>query len=124
VETSAGGLVENATETITNEKIPSTPEGMIVAYGSLVIMAMLPIFFGAMRSVKHQKQKKDSGEKPENMSSKDAMMFPIIASGALFGLYLLFKIFSKDYINMLLTGYFFVLGVLALAHLINPVIVH
>lgn len=59
VETSAGGsLVENATETITNEKIPSTPEGMIVAYGSLVIMAMLPIFFGAMRSVKHQKQKK------------------------------------------------------------------
>lgn len=56
------------------------------------------------------------------MSSKDAMMFPIIASAALFGLYLLFKIFSKDYINMLLTGYFFVLGVLALAHLINPVV--
>lgn len=59
--TSAGGsLVENATETMTNEKIPSTPEGIIVAYGSLVIMAMLPIFFGAMRSVKHQKQKKVS----------------------------------------------------------------
>lgn len=59
VDTSAGGsLVENVTETITNEKIPSTPEGMIVAYGSLVIMAMLPIFFGAIRSVKHQKQKK------------------------------------------------------------------
>lgn len=51
-------VVENATETITGAKIPATPEGMAVAYGSLVIMAMLPIFFGAIRSVKHQKQQK------------------------------------------------------------------
>lgn len=52
--------VENATETITGKKIPSTPEGMLVAYGSLVIMAMLPIFFGSMRSVSHQKHQKVS----------------------------------------------------------------
>lgn len=59
LETSAGGIpVENVTETITNAKIPASLEGMIVAYSSLVIMAMLPIFFGARRSVKHQKQKK------------------------------------------------------------------
>ncbi len=50
--------VENATETITGKKVPSTPEGMLVAYGSLVIMAMLPIFFGSMRSVSHQKHQK------------------------------------------------------------------
>ena len=40
------------------EKIPATPEGMAVAYGSLVIMALLPIFFGAFRSVKYHKEQK------------------------------------------------------------------
>ena len=34
-----------------------------------------------------------TGEKPETMTQKDAMMFPIIASCALGGLYLFFKIF-------------------------------
>lgn len=49
-------------------------------------------------------------------------MFPVIASVALFGLYVIFKIFSKDHINLLLTGYFFFLEVLALSHLLSPVI--
>lgn len=56
------------------------------------------------------------------MTKKDAMMFPIIASCALFGLYIFFKIFSKEYINLLLTGYFFILGVLALSHLMAPIV--
>lgn len=34
----------------------------------------------------------DSGEKPETMSSKDAAMFPIIASCTLFGIYLVFQV--------------------------------
>lgn len=85
-------------------------------------MALLPIFFGSLRSVKHHKEQKESGEKPETMSHKDAAMFPLIASAALFGLYLFFKIFSKEYINLLLTGYFFFLGVLALCHLMSPLI--
>lgn len=52
--------VENITQNANNTttKPPSTPEGMVVAYGSLVIMAMLPIFFGSIRSVKHHKLKK------------------------------------------------------------------
>jgi minor histocompatibility antigen H13 len=37
-------------------KVPSTPEGMAIAYGSLVIMAILPIFFGSYRSVRHHKE--------------------------------------------------------------------
>lgn len=48
-------LTENASNT--TGKVPSTPEGMAVAYGSLVIMALLPIFFGSYRSVKHHKEK-------------------------------------------------------------------
>uniref|UniRef100_A0A8D8CL00 Minor histocompatibility antigen H13 n=1 Tax=Culex pipiens TaxID=7175 RepID=A0A8D8CL00_CULPI len=107
-------------------KTPSTPEGMALAYGTLVVMAMLPIFFGSIRSVKHHREQttafEKTGEKPDTMTSKDAMMFPIMASCALFGLYMFFKIFSKDNINFLLTGYFFFLGVMALAHLLSPVI--
>jgi minor histocompatibility antigen H13 len=99
---------------------------MAVAYGSLVIMALLPIFFGAFRSVKHHKQQRqtyqDGGERPETMSHKDAAMFPLIASCALFGLYIFFQIFSKEYINLLLTFYFFFLGILALTHLLSPVV--
>uniref|UniRef100_A0A336LH20 CSON007940 protein n=1 Tax=Culicoides sonorensis TaxID=179676 RepID=A0A336LH20_CULSO len=117
-------VVENLNKTegeeLTGKKIPSTPEGMAVAYGSLVIMALLPIFFGSYRSVKHQDKQKESNEKPETMTSKDAMMFPLIASCSLFGIYLIFKIFSKDHINLLLTGYFFLLGVMALTHLLTP----
>jgi len=33
-----------------------------------------------------------SGEKPETMTSKDAAMFPIIASCTLFGIYLVFQV--------------------------------
>lgn len=55
---SVAQAAENITETITNAKTPSTPEGMAVAYGSLVIMAILPIFFGSRRSVEHHKIKK------------------------------------------------------------------
>ncbi|KAG1681865.1 Minor histocompatibility antigen H13 [Nymphon striatum] len=64
----------------------------------------------------------ESGEKPETMTKKDAAMFPLIASAALFGLYIFFRVFSKEHINLLLTGYFFFLGVLALAHIISPIV--
>jgi len=98
----------------------------MVAYLSLVVMALLPIWFGSFKSVKHhQNQKKTSeetGEQPETTTSRDAMMFPLIASCALFGLYIFFKIFSKEYINLLLTGYFFFLGVLALCHIMTPIV--
>lgn len=113
--------VQNVTNS-TSTKIPATPEGMAVAYCSLVIMALLPIFFGAFRSVKHHKEKKESGQQQDTMSQADAALFPIIASTALFCLYIVFQVFPKEYINLILTGYFFILGILALSHLINPVI--
>lgn len=119
-------IEEAITETVKNvsAKVPATPEGMAVAYGSLVIMALLPIFFGAFRSIKSYEEQKlqgeKTGEKAETMTQKDAAMFPIIASCALFGLYLVFKVFSKEYINLLLSVYFFVLGIFALSHMIGP----
>ncbi|XP_061113934.1 minor histocompatibility antigen H13 isoform X2 [Conger conger] len=125
--------VANATDSInaTVTKFVSTPEGTALAYGSLVFMALLPIFFGALRSVSCSKSKvaaesdygfqsRNSSDMPETITSRDAARFPIIASCTLFGLYLFFKVFSQEYINLLLSMYFFVLGILALSHTISP----
>uniref|UniRef100_A0A3Q2I0B1 Histocompatibility minor 13 n=1 Tax=Equus caballus TaxID=9796 RepID=A0A3Q2I0B1_HORSE len=98
---------------------PSTPEGIALAYGSLLLMALLPIFFGALRSVRCARGK-NASDMPETITSRDAARFPIVASCALLGLYLFFKIFSQEYINLLLSMYFFVLGILALSHTISP----
>jgi len=108
----------------TTGKIPSTPEGMALAYSSLLVMALIPIFVGAFRSVKSHKEQLEAsattGEKPETMTQKDAAMFPIIASCALFGLYIFFQVFSKEHVNLLLSVYFLVLGIFALAHTVSP----
>uniref|UniRef100_A0A8B9HFC4 Histocompatibility (minor) 13 n=1 Tax=Astyanax mexicanus TaxID=7994 RepID=A0A8B9HFC4_ASTMX len=103
----------------TAAKFVATAEGTALAYGSLVLMALLPIFFGALRSVSSSKSK-NASDMPETITSRDAARFPIIASCTLFGLYLFFKIFSQEYINMLLSMYFFVLGILALSHTMSP----
>ncbi|KAM6982655.1 minor histocompatibility antigen H13 isoform 1-T1 [Tautogolabrus adspersus] len=122
----------NGTEALNaTAKFVATPEGTALAYGSLVFMALLPIFFGAIRSVSCSKSKElgdndyDSGfrnasDMPETITSRDAARFPIIASCTLFGLYLFFKVFSQEYINLLLSIYFFGLGVLALSHTMSP----
>jgi len=53
---------ENLTkyQNATTARVPSTPEGMAIAYGSLIIMAILPIFFGSYRAVKHHKEQQVS----------------------------------------------------------------
>lgn len=85
-------------------------------------MAIIPIYFGSYKSVDAQKRKKDSGEEVETLTTKDAAMFPLIASGALFSIYIIFRIFSKEYINLLLTFYFVGLGVAAVTKSISPII--
>lgn len=114
------GTASNGTEALNGTaKFVATPEGTALAYGSLVLMALLPIFFGALRSVSCSKSK-NAADMPETITSRDAARFPIIASCTLFGLYLFFKVFSQEYINLLLSVYFFVLGVLALSHTMSP----
>lgn len=110
----------NGTEALNaTAKFVATPEGTALAYGSLVFMALLPIFFGALRSVSCSKSK-NASDMPETITGRDAARFPIIASCTLFGLYLFFKVFSQEYINLLLSVYFFGLGVLALSHTMSP----
>ena len=78
--------------------------GIFLAYGVIITMACWPIYVGAFRSLKpaglSQKDgkivyQKDDHADQDIMSSKDAYMFPIVGSGALFGLYMLFKLFGK-----------------------------
>lgn len=61
----ANTVINQTLENITKKenvtgKIPATPEGMAVAYGSLIIMAVIPIFFGSYRSVRHHKEQQVS----------------------------------------------------------------
>ncbi len=53
-------LAEAVNQAATNgtAKFKSTPEGMFVAYGSLVVMALIPIFYGSFRSIGFQKEQK------------------------------------------------------------------
>jgi len=48
-------------------------------------------------------------------------MAPFVASGVLFGLYIIFRIFHKDYVNLLLSSYFLLFGIFALASTIRPI---
>ena len=48
--------IDQVTNSTTKPK--STPEGMAIAYGSLVVMALIPIFYGSFRSVGFQKEQK------------------------------------------------------------------
>lgn len=53
------------------------------------------------------------------MNQSDAYWFPVIGSGVLFGFYLVFKFFSKDYINLLLTAYFGIFGASSLGSMLG-----
>jgi minor histocompatibility antigen H13 len=89
-----------------------------ITYFSMLIMALIPIIIGSFLSV----FKEIDADDKEVMSKHDAMMFPVIGSCVLFGLYLLFKFFSKEYINMLLTAYFLLLGFVSLSKTIAPIL--
>ena len=49
-------------------------------------------------------------------------MFPFIASGFLFGIYLVILLVSKEYITFVLNIYFFLIGIVALFRAIQPVL--
>jgi minor histocompatibility antigen H13 len=88
---------------------------IIYAYAAIVTMAAVPIYIGA-----HLSLHTPEDEKEEAMTTKDAYMFPVIGSGVLFGLYMLFKMFNPAMINLLLTAYFLILGFISLDKTFTP----
>jgi len=90
------------------------PETIWIAYAAMVTMAFVPIYLGSFRSLKL------SGG--ETMTQKDAYMFPVYGSCFLFGLYIVFKVFSKELINYLLSAYFIIFGIGAMVMTFSPAI--
>lgn len=82
---------------------------------NVVLTSSLTVFVGCWRSVK-------AAPPSETMSKEHAMRFPFIGSAVLLSLFLLFKFLPKDLVNLVLTAYFVLLGVLALAATILPLI--
>ncbi len=103
--------------------------------------AVVPIYFGSfgslktpkttrdlLKAAKKKKSQDDSDDSDsdsdsdsededviEKVTSSDAMWFPIMGSAVLFGLFLVFKYLNKQYVNLLLSFYFGVVGCLALS---------
>ncbi|RDX79515.1 Signal peptide peptidase [Mucuna pruriens] len=82
---------------------------------NVILTACLTVFVGCYRSVK-------ATPPTETMSNEHAMRFPFVGSAMLLSLFLLFKFLSKDLVNTVLTGYFFVLGIVALSATLLPFI--
>ncbi|KAG1366847.1 signal peptide peptidase 1 [Cocos nucifera] len=82
---------------------------------NVILTACLTVYVGCFRSVKPTPPS-------ETMSNEHAMRFPLVGSAMLLSLFLLFKFFSKDLVNAVLTCYFFVLGIIALSATLLPLI--
>jgi minor histocompatibility antigen H13 len=71
----------------------------------------------------------DNGEEAEDerpqyetLRAQDAMQFPLLGSASLFGLYLAFKYFDKDTVNLVISVYFCLVGMAALTATFGPVL--
>ena len=98
--------LNNATSNTTGSD-EADAASMMLVYACLLFSAPTLVYYGSKRSL-------ESVEK-ETMTQKDAMMFPIFGSCVLFGLFLVFKFFAKEYINLLLHSYFIFLGACCIA---------
>ena len=66
----------------------------------------------------------DMEERPqmETLRAVDAMQFPLLGSCSLLGLYMAFKYFDKDTVNLVISVYFCVVGLAALTATFGPMI--
>ncbi len=62
----------------------------------------------------------DAPTSVETLKTEDAMQFPIMGSCSLFGLYLAFKFLGQEFVNLLIGGYFALVGCGALTLTIGP----
>ncbi|OWZ22944.1 Aspartyl protease [Phytophthora megakarya] len=87
----------------------------------LITSASTIVYIGSTLSLKLKHAREASGEKNEEvMKAEDAYMFPLLGSGVLLGLYILFKVFDKDLVNLLLTSYFALIGAYSLTEAFSP----
>jgi len=82
----------------------------------VALHTILLVYVGCVNSTKIYDTQKE--REIETMTQKDAFMFPVIGSAVLFGLFLAFKFFNKDYINILFHIYFSFIGLYTIACII------
>lgn len=73
------------------------------------------IFVGSLKSVRVKSEEKGT---VESVKTNDALKFPMVASGALLGLYVVVKLINKDLISIVLSAYFTLMGVVCINHYI------
>jgi Signal peptide peptidase len=59
----------------------------------------------------------------ETLKASDAYQFPLVGSASLFGLYCAFKFLGKEWVNLLIGAYFGLIGTVAVAMTLAPVLV-
>lgn len=105
------------------------------AFAQLVINALTCIYIGCFLSSKvqismglqHEKSEKGKLQRfvnieDEKMQKKDALMFPVIGSCVLFGLYTLYKFFDKIVLNYAFSLYFSFIGIFSVTKLFESLI--
>ena len=85
-------ILANSSNTSSTGAVDTDETGFFVAYGALFAMAVVPIYVGSYQSLLKTSH--------EAMTQKEAAMFPVYASGTLFGLYLLFKVLARITLNL------------------------
>lgn len=84
---------------------------------NLIVHSCLIIYIGSHRSLNLLTPESEGGAAAadrEVLTAADAYKFPFIGSAALFSLYVVFKYFDKDTVNLVLSVYFSVIGVVTL----------
>jgi minor histocompatibility antigen H13 len=113
-------------------RLTTDPEITIfITYIGLIILAIIPIYIGSMKSIKQPKVKKSEKEKTEEdeeeseeedierFSLDDAKQFPFVGSAALLSLFLVYKYCDKKYLNLLINIYFSIIGVGSLTQMFS-----
>jgi len=93
---------------------------LIPVYPHMMVLTLATIYIGSHNSLVTHSH--DSTSVTETMQTKDALMFPLIGSVVLFSLYLVFKVFPKEYVNVLIKAYFFVFGCIVLSNKLHSLL--
>mmetsp|Transcript_29144 Transcript_29144/g.74031 ORF Transcript_29144/g.74031 Transcript_29144/m.74031 type:complete len:392 (-) Transcript_29144:176-1351(-) len=107
--------------------------GLLLVVTSVVIVPVLVqmllytgsiLYIGSHHSLSLFDEDPSTGKaaKVETVSKKDAMLFPVIGSVALFSMYLAYKVFGTYWVNVLLTTYLTCVGLVALAETLRPIL--
>jgi minor histocompatibility antigen H13 len=91
-------------------------EPIFIAYGALILMAVIPIYFGCRQAVRSA-----AAEDAEQLSKEDAYLFPVFGSIALLGVYLVFRYLPREYVDYFLNAHFIPIGVGAVGKVLDGV---